>query len=89
MKKFITKTIIILGLILTISGFVWAEEALIVAEGKLNSKIGSELFTLLLEIKSIELRGDVFSDPAFSKLKDFGVELQDQPTGRDNPFLKI
>lgn len=88
MKKFFIGLILVSG-ILVASGFVFAEEALLVAEGKFNSKMGSELFTLLLEIKSIELRGDILSDPAFSKLKDFGVELQDQPTGRPNPFLGL
>lgn len=66
-----------------------AEEALLVSEGKFNSLIGGELFTLLLEIKALELRGDILSDKAFLNLKDFGIELTPQPVGRENPFLGI
>jgi len=45
-----------------------------------------ELLGLLLEIKSVELDGSIFSDPAFRSLKDFGQELISLPVGRSNPF---
>lgn len=68
---------------------VRASEGLLVKEGKSMSLMGGDLFTLLLQIKSIKLNGDIFSDKAFINLKDFGAELKSQPAGRDNPFLNI
>lgn len=88
-KKTIIGIIVITTLFFGVTGLVKAAEDLLVPEGKFNSLIGGELFTLLLEIKSIELRGDILSDKAFVNLKDFGIELKDQPRGRENPFLSI
>ncbi len=50
-------------------------------------QIGQEFLTQLLNIRSIKLRDDVFSRPAFVSLIDFTIELIQQGNeGRDNPF---
>lgn len=50
-------------------------------------QIGQEFLTQLLNIRSIKLRDDVFSRPAFVSLVDFTIELvQPGNEGRDNPF---
>lgn len=50
-------------------------------------QIGQEFLTQLLNIRSIKLRDDIFSSPAFLSLVDFTIELN-QPgnEGRQNPF---
>lgn len=45
-----------------------------------------ELLGLLLEIKTVELSGSIFSDPVFQSLQDFSQELIPLPIGRNNPF---
>ena len=53
------------------------------------SSPGNELLSLLQELKGIEFRTDIFNDPVFATLKDFGVTLVPQPVGRRNPFALI
>ncbi len=48
-----------------------------------------DLLSLLLELKSISLPQDIFSDPAFATLQDFTVTLAPEPIGRRNPFAPI
>ncbi|MDQ5883133.1 MAG: hypothetical protein QG654_45 [Patescibacteria group bacterium] len=50
-------------------------------------QIGQEFLTQLLNIRSIKLREDIFSRPAFISLTDFTIELiQLGNEGRENPF---
>ena len=50
-------------------------------------QIGQEFLTQLLNIRSIKLREDIFSRPAFISLTDFTIELiQLGNEGRPNPF---
>ncbi len=51
--------------------------------------VGKNLLTLLLTLKSIDLREDIFLDPAFRRLEDFSLELAPQPVGRVNPFAPL
>ena len=48
-----------------------------------------ELLSLLLELRTVQLRGEIFDDPAFRSLNDFGQVLEPQPVGRGNPFAPI
>lgn len=49
-----------------------------------------EFLTKLLNIKNIELNDGVFSEPAFSTLRDSSILLiQDGTEGRPNPFAPI
>ncbi len=70
------------------AGYVFSESALVPETG-LNNLIGSELLVLLLQIKSINLDTGIFDDNAFTRLKDFGVEIEPQPIGKSNPFTSI
>jgi len=54
-----------------------------------DAAIGKEFLTLLLELRSLDLDETLFSDKSFQILEDFSQEVKPQPTGRDNPFLKI
>lgn len=50
-------------------------------------RVGQEFVSQLLNIRSIKLRDDIFSNPAFVSLIDYTIELiQLGNEGRDNPF---
>ncbi len=51
-----------------------------------DAAVGKDLLALLLTLKSIDLREDIFADPAFRRLEDFSLELAPQSVGRVNPF---
>ncbi len=51
--------------------------------------IGRELLISLEKMKTINLDTTFFSDPAFTNLEDFTVEIPKQPIGRRNPFAPI
>jgi hypothetical protein len=56
---------------------------------KQSAIVGKEFLTTLLELRSLKLDESLFSDRAFTSLKDFSQELSPQPSGRPNPFAPI
>ncbi len=52
----------------------------------LDAKLGKELLSALARLRSTKFDMSIFTDPVFSGLKDFGVEIAPQPVGRRNPF---
>lgn len=48
-----------------------------------------DLVALLFELRAIRLDNEIFSDPLFTSLADFGQELVPEPTGRQNPFAPL
>jgi len=55
-------------------------------ESPLEGTLGRELLLTLARLRSTKLDTTIFSDPVFSSLKDFSVEIAPQPVGRRNPF---
>ncbi len=55
----------------------------------LDGTLGRELLTTLARLKSTALDMSVFTDPVFTSLRDFGVEIAPQPVGRRNPFAEL
>lgn len=53
------------------------------AEAELETQ---QLLATLNELKSFNVRGDIFTDPIFLSLKDFRLDLGQEPSGRPNPF---
>lgn len=43
----------------------------------------------LLQLRSIQLTGSIFSDPAFQLLRDTRTEIVAEPVGRRNPFAPL
>ena len=91
------KNIIIIVIIIIIAGAAYTlltgntDDRLLVSDtpSDTSSVIESDLLTLLLDIRSVKLNGDIFSDPIFRSLEDFGQDLVPEPVGRDNPFAPI
>lgn len=48
-----------------------------------------ELLSILLDLRRIELREEIFSDSVFISLKDFSQDLVPEPVGRKNPFAPL
>lgn len=51
--------------------------------------IDQDLLVTLLQLRSIELDGRIFSDPVFRSLRDFSQSIAPQPVGRNNPFAPL
>ncbi|MBI2048684.1 MAG: hypothetical protein HYT30_02040 [Parcubacteria group bacterium] len=43
----------------------------------------------LFQLRAIQLTGSIFSNPAFSALRDFRTEIVAEPIGRRNPFAPL
>jgi hypothetical protein len=54
-----------------------------------DATIGRNLLVALAKLKSTTLDTNIFDDPVFMSLKDFGVEIAPQPVGRRNPFAEF
>lgn len=48
-----------------------------------------QLVVTLLALRAVTLSGTIFSDPAFTSLKDFGTTIVPEPTGRTDPFAPL
>jgi hypothetical protein len=101
MMDFIIKNkYLFMGVILIIAGFVWygmsekqTSESLLTSDtvdGKSAQSVAErELLDTLLELKSIRLDGQIFTESAFSALRDFTTEIVSEPIGRSNPFAPL
>lgn len=88
--------IIALGVLLALVGIGWysflgggGEELLSSDEvdgSTEQSAAEREILNTLLELRAIELEGQIFSDPAFTSLRDFSTDIVAEPIGRNNPF---
>jgi hypothetical protein len=55
-----------------------------------DTAISDKLLTLLLNMRTIELNQSIFTDAAFTSLKDFSTTINPEPNpGRANPFAPI
>lgn len=94
MTSFVKNGLILLG-ILVIGGlgyylFVLNSDAdLVVSTTTTNAaQLASEQFLRELNtIKTVNLSGDLFSDPRFLSLTDFSEPLVEKSVGRNNPFF--
>jgi len=87
---------IVAGLVVAL--FVWysmsggaTEEPVLASENVTgtNTESERELVNNLLELRSIKLEGQIFSDPAFARLRDFSTAIVSEPIGRRNPFAPL
>ncbi len=54
-----------------------------------SSGDNQEFLRVLKNLENVSLDGEFLTSAAFMNLRDFSVELQDQPRGRSNPFRPI
>ena len=48
-----------------------------------------DLVATLLALRAVKLDASLFSDPAFTSLKDFSTQIVPEPVGRPNPFAPL
>lgn len=51
--------------------------------------VGGDILPLLQDLKTIKLDAKVFDDPIYKSLKNYGVELPKEDSGRPNPFAPV
>jgi hypothetical protein len=61
----------------------------VTSPASVDTSIGGELLLVLTDLKTLKLDDSIFSDPEFKNLRNFRVELNPEPVGRDNPFAPI
>ncbi|PIR86272.1 hypothetical protein COU13_01935 [Candidatus Kaiserbacteria bacterium CG10_big_fil_rev_8_21_14_0_10_43_70] len=101
MLDFVKKNkILFAGVAVIIAGFVWygmsekqGENSLLtstsISSAATQTAVERELLNTLLELRSIRLDGEIFSDPAFNSLRDFTTDIVSEPIGRRNPFAPL
>lgn len=94
--------IILVVVALLLAGFVWygmgggEETPDLLESDSLDGKVGSEVtvqeratLDTLFQLRSIQLLGNIFNDPAFQALRDYRIEIVSEPIGRKNPFAPL
>lgn len=92
--------IAVVAVAVVIAGLAWygsglgsgaTDGAVLTSDNPTGAQAAQERAVLdaLLQLRTIELRGDVFSDPAFLSLRDFRSEIVPEPVGRRNPFAPL
>ena len=54
-----------------------------------SSPIELQTIQLLRDVESVDLSSEIFSDPAFTVLRDFSRTVVSEPRGRNNPFAPL
>ena len=61
----------------------------VVEQGPDTSTVGSQVLSLLSQIKSLKIDTSLFGDPAYQTLRDYSVPIPSVPVGRLNPFAPL
>lgn len=93
-KRVRTITISVVIIILIGAGFMFLRsdtgEVLLQVESISGEEgVGGTVISLLARLRTVELNKDILSSPGFQSLIDYGVELDEQPIGRTNPFAAV
>ncbi len=93
-KAFTTIATLTLSLIIIfgVNELLFAQNDSLLASSNNNAVDSSaqrEILSLLIELRSIDIDDGLFQSNVFRSLKDFGVVLESQPVGRNNPFAPI
>ena len=51
--------------------------------------IGAQVFSLLGQIKTLQIDKTLFTDPGYQTLQDYSVSVPPQGVGRPNPFAPL
>lgn len=81
--------LIVLGLVVYLNFFSGASSEALLASTDTQSPVSQELLVSLANLHTIKLDNGIFSDPLFTSLTSFGVELPPENVGRRNPFLPV
>ncbi len=81
----------VFGALFVSGGRTFAQESplLVQTPESTPSETGDQILSLLQELNVIQLDDTIFSDPTFLSLKDYHVDLAEEPRERSNPFAPI
>jgi len=93
----LVKTLILILVTLGVIGFFGfyffsSNEDEILSVDAVASEISVEsrkILDTLNELKALEIKGDVFKEPAFQSLVDISIVVNQEPKQRPNPFAPI
>jgi len=99
-KKLIIQISVVVGVVvlaLVIYGLIAGDEAKpepgvareVFVGKEANNGEAQKLLRTLKNLEDLELDTEIFDDPAFNALVDFGRPIQKRPVGRLNPFTSI
>lgn len=98
MNIFSSNKLVMAAAALVIAGAVWygfsgspAPTALLGTEGA-NDVVNSEdqdIVETLLKLRSVTLTGTIFASQVFLGLKDFSIDITQEPVGRVDPFAPL
>ncbi len=54
-----------------------------------SMETAEQILSLLQELNALQLDDSIFTDPMFLSLKDFHIDLTEEPKQRSNPFAPI
>lgn len=80
------------GLVLVLGYYIWSSQGsspLLSSSDEGTSAVSQELLMTLGKLRTIKLDTNIFSDPAFVSLTDFGVTIPPEAAGRRNPFAPV
>jgi len=92
------KKIIIASILIVIAFFIYSayfkpsqDSGLVMVNNQTATQFaaGKEVLTLLIDLKSIKLDGNIFNNKIFKSLEDFSLPIDPEPKGRINPFAPI
>jgi hypothetical protein len=89
--------IAIVGIVIVIAGGLWYGLSSSSSSGPAGALTSTgpdtsgdqSIVSTLLTLQSITLSGTIFSNPAYSTLKDFTTAIVPEPAGRPDPFAPL
>lgn len=58
-----------------------------IESNQVENTTGSQILKILSNLKTIKIDKNFFSEEPFVKLQDYSVNLTEEQTGRENPFI--
>lgn len=65
------------------------EEGVVSNAPSQQPQAGREILSLLIDLKEIQLNGELFQSNAFQSFEDFSIPIAPEPKGRPNPFAPV
>jgi|SRR3989339_561066 len=56
---------------------------------QVDNTTGNQILKILSNLKTIKIDKNFFSEEVFTKLQDYSVNLTEEQTGRQNPFISV
>jgi hypothetical protein len=88
--------LVLIVIILVVLGGAWyglssssAGPAPVLSSAGTDTSGDQSIVSTLLALQAITLSGTIFSDPAFSTLRDFTTAIVPEPVGRPDPFAPL